>query len=241
MNWKNQKVLGWIFTLNNPTLEDYSIIQDNIKHAQFHSIILGIEIGKANTPHLQGFVQFREAKNIHQIKRKFLGRRAHLQHCKSVKDAIKYCIKGGKWLSVSHLDFIKEFFTKDVICTDDDFLLTEDDLDDPDIIHYLAGDNNYRHGRSIYYYNNSLQTQWCPVNDKYNDDYTMDDIQKLCETFFTQELSGAGCRPVAECLAVHDEGHASSPPVNEARSDDRGPAPKRQRYNYLKEIYFDEI
>jgi len=242
MNWKTVKKLDWIFTLNNPTEEDYTLIINNIKSHQYNAIILGIEIGKANTPHIQGYVQFRDPKNLHQIKRKFLGKRAHLQHCKSVPNAIKYCIKGGKWISISYLGFIKLYWDNPIIFGEDKF--NPFDLPTNPDKHFLLENAptprgvGYRHGASLYHYRDSMQETWIPINIHVDRDHSMMGIIKLINTFF-KEISEAWrgrCTPPRVLGGGLKE---NSPPQLSAAIE--CPVPKRQKYDFLKEMYFDEI
>lgn len=58
--------------------------------------MLGYEVGKNNTPHIQGYVMFKNQVRFDSIKSQLP--KAHIEACKgSADDNIKYCTKGGKF------------------------------------------------------------------------------------------------------------------------------------------------
>lgn len=81
---------GWMFTLNNPTLEETPELRASI---QF--IVYQREIGKEGTPHYQGYVLFKGRTTMKQCKEKYLWlARAHLEvRQKTNEVAIAYCTK----------------------------------------------------------------------------------------------------------------------------------------------------
>lgn len=57
--------------------------------------MFGFEIGESGTPHLQGYVEFENARALGGVK-KIIGSRAHLESRKgSARQAVDYCKKDG--------------------------------------------------------------------------------------------------------------------------------------------------
>ena len=85
---------NWCFTLNNYTDDDEQRIVDLEGHKQIRYLIVGKELGEQEqTPHLQGFIVFFNAKTFNQVKT-FLGERYHIEKCiGSVSQNIAYCSK----------------------------------------------------------------------------------------------------------------------------------------------------
>lgn len=83
----------WTFTINNP------INADRVSDDLFSYIIYGNEVGLEGTPHLQGYVCFKNRQRLSAVKKLFP--RAHLEIKRgSVQEAIDYCKKDG--------DFVEE-------------------------------------------------------------------------------------------------------------------------------------
>lgn len=79
----------WCFTLNNWTEVEMSQCL-----TEFDSFIIGQEVGENGTPHLQGYVEFKNQKDLSCLK-KILSR-AHWEKAKGSRgDNIAYCSKGG--------------------------------------------------------------------------------------------------------------------------------------------------
>lgn len=82
---------GYCFTLNNWTLEE----KTKLLSIECKYIVVGQETGENGTPHLQGFVFFKNAKTFSAAK-KVLGDRVHLEAQRgSNEQAIGYCKKDG--------------------------------------------------------------------------------------------------------------------------------------------------
>ncbi len=82
---------GWCFTLNNYNDDDLARLGD----VECVYYIHGRERGDSGTPHLQGYIHFRDAKTLSSVKR-LLGERAHLEPRRgSVRQAVDYCRKEG--------------------------------------------------------------------------------------------------------------------------------------------------
>lgn len=93
------KSRGWCFTINNWTEEIL---------AQTHSVcdsqcyIIGKEKGKKGTPHLQGYIYFKNARSFKSVKKMLPT--AHLEKSKgSKKDNYNYCSKEGDF--ETNMDF----------------------------------------------------------------------------------------------------------------------------------------
>ena len=81
---------AWCFTLNNYTEEEYKSLQD----VECKYIIMGKEEGKEETPHLQGYIQFKNAKRMGGMKD--INGRAHWEAAKgNPQQNIEYCSKDG--------------------------------------------------------------------------------------------------------------------------------------------------
>lgn len=81
----------YIFTLNNWSQEEYEYIVKclTLKHGEF---IIGEEIGENGTPHLQGFVKFKNAIQFNTIKQ--IMPRAHIERARGTIEENKiYCSK----------------------------------------------------------------------------------------------------------------------------------------------------
>jgi len=83
----------WCYTLNNYENETQSEILN--EHAVYH--IYGREIGESGTPHLQGFVYFRDRKMLTALKK--LLPTAHFEVAKgSIDSNYKYCTKDQQFV-----------------------------------------------------------------------------------------------------------------------------------------------
>lgn len=83
---------GWVFTLNNPTAEEISLI----KAMECKHLVYGEEFGESGTPHLQGYVELKEkisAKRLNEL----MGNRCHFEHRRGTpEEARNYCLKGDQ-------------------------------------------------------------------------------------------------------------------------------------------------
>ena len=88
---KDLRSRRWSFTINNHTEEEV----EEIKKMPYKYIILGDEIGKEKTRHIQGYVEFENAKSFTRIK-KYLPR-AHIEKTRGTpQENMEYCKKDGK-------------------------------------------------------------------------------------------------------------------------------------------------
>jgi hypothetical protein len=78
---------GWMITINNFESNDES----NIKNIEPDKYIYQIEEGTNGTPHIQGFLYFKNVIEFSCIKRWFP--RAHIEKANNNKDSILYCSK----------------------------------------------------------------------------------------------------------------------------------------------------
>lgn len=98
------RVKRWCFTLNNYTEHDYSVFFPRDPTGArcllpvLDYLIVGKEVSSSGTPHLQGFLSFRERSRIAACKR--LSPRAHWEVARSVERAIEYCKKDGDFLEL---------------------------------------------------------------------------------------------------------------------------------------------
>lgn len=80
---------SYVFTLNNYTKEEELYVQG----LECVYLVYGREVGKSGTPHLQGFIKFRNGRSESTV-RKLLPR-AHVEVCRDVERAIQYSKKDG--------------------------------------------------------------------------------------------------------------------------------------------------
>jgi len=83
---------AWCYTLNNYTEEE----RDALRSLKSTYHVFGYERGVEGTPHLQGYVQFQNAKTLSAVKK--LIPRAHLEARKgTINQAVDYCKKDGNY------------------------------------------------------------------------------------------------------------------------------------------------
>lgn len=81
---------NWLFTINNPEPCDYLDLEDLKAHANFYTY--QPEKGENGTPHLQGYVELKNAKTLLTLKK--ILKRAHLEVRRgSQKSNLDYCSK----------------------------------------------------------------------------------------------------------------------------------------------------
>ncbi len=88
----------WIFTLNNYTYDEEKNIRDLYElYHQVSYIVYGREVGTHNTPHLQGYLRWNNARTRSATK-KLLGNRVHLEIRRGTfLEASNYCKKDGDY------------------------------------------------------------------------------------------------------------------------------------------------
>lgn len=85
---KAPRARRWCFTLNNYTPEEVSQL---LTSKCIKKYIFQEEIGKNNTPHLQGVVEFSCQKTMSAIKKIFP--RHHWEICRNWEASVQYCTK----------------------------------------------------------------------------------------------------------------------------------------------------
>lgn len=90
----DKRYRNYCFTLNNYTNEEIKQLQEKeLKEIKY--IIVGGEIASTGTPHLQGFIIWRNAKTL-KASIKCLPKRSHVEICKGTPyDNFLYCKKDG--------------------------------------------------------------------------------------------------------------------------------------------------
>lgn len=86
------KSRAYVFTLNNWSPEDEARVKD--LGAQYY--VYGKEVGESGTPHLQGFLYFKNQRTFNSLKKKLPT--AHLEKAKNTRAAIEYCKKDGDYV-----------------------------------------------------------------------------------------------------------------------------------------------
>jgi hypothetical protein len=88
----------WCFTLNNYTEDDIQKIMSNEGEVDY--LIFGKEVGASGTPHLQGFVSFRNRVRRNTAIQK-IGQ-AHFSVARNLDQAIEYCKKDGDFTELGN-------------------------------------------------------------------------------------------------------------------------------------------
>lgn len=85
---------GWCWTLNNYSETDYENIKMAIHSCTVEKWIIGKEVGKSGTPHLQGYLYFKSAKTFDVVKK--INDKAHWEAAKGKPSHnYDYCSKDG--------------------------------------------------------------------------------------------------------------------------------------------------
>lgn len=93
---------GWCFTHNNPTELDsaylYKLYEDRL---DIEYIISGLEVGRNGTPHIQGYIYFKDAKSFKKVKSLLIDD-CHIeaQKSKSNAKAYVYCMKENNYIEL---------------------------------------------------------------------------------------------------------------------------------------------
>lgn len=95
-----ERIYSYVFTLNNYTDEEITLIQSG----DYTYIVYGKEVGESGTPHLQGFVKFENAKTMSAVHKIKGWKRTALKPSEKPLSAIDYCKKGNQ----SHDEWIKD-------------------------------------------------------------------------------------------------------------------------------------
>lgn len=86
---------SWVFTLNNYTDEHVK----QVESLDTLYTVYGKEVGASGTPHLQGFMYYKNQRTLSSIKKKLPT--AHLEKMKGTHEqAIEYCKKDGDFVEI---------------------------------------------------------------------------------------------------------------------------------------------
>lgn len=91
------KARSWVFTWNN---YEEKLLQNMLAQLAQEKYIMQEETGESGTKHIQGMIQFRNARHFDAVKK--LIPQAHWEVCKAIKAAVEYCQKtdtrtGRQW------------------------------------------------------------------------------------------------------------------------------------------------
>lgn len=88
---------SWVFTLNNPTLDETEIIET----CECRYLIYGLEVGENNTPHYQGYIEFGKVMRLAACKK--ILTRAHWEIRRGTREeARQYSMKDGDYIELGH-------------------------------------------------------------------------------------------------------------------------------------------
>lgn len=89
--------LFWCFTLNNYSQEEFDALMELDSDEDVRYAVYGREVGINQTPHIQGYIEFKTRKTINQVKEK-IGRRCHIELRRGTgQQASDYCKKDGNF------------------------------------------------------------------------------------------------------------------------------------------------
>lgn len=84
---------SWCFTVNNPS-EAEILVPQSWDPSDYKYLVYQLEKGEEETPHLQGYISFNNAKRFSEFRKFFTGERAHIAVAKgTAKQNKKYCTK----------------------------------------------------------------------------------------------------------------------------------------------------
>ena len=99
------KVRNYVFTLNNPTIDDEFEAYNFAEESSVRYIVVGKEVGESGTPHLQGYIVFVNPR----ARPDFFGGRAHWEAAKGTPlEASEYCKKDGDFFESGDLPVSKK-------------------------------------------------------------------------------------------------------------------------------------
>jgi len=102
MSIDSKRVRAWCFTLNNYTVGDVTFFSETLsKDASY--LVVGKEVGESGTPHLQGYVEFTNARRGSAM-RKLFGGKAHWEVRRGTPEqASDYCKKDNVFVTFGTL------------------------------------------------------------------------------------------------------------------------------------------
>ncbi len=86
-----KRARSWCYTWNNHTDEDWHTQHSIFSKCKIAKHICQEEMGKCGTPHIQGFIQFRNAINFSTLKK--INKKIHWEVCRNIPASINYCSK----------------------------------------------------------------------------------------------------------------------------------------------------
>lgn len=90
----------WCFTVNN-----YGEWRPQFIEGDMDYLVYGLEVGEAGTPHVQGYVRFKNRKRLNTVKNIFERADMHLEPAKGTEQQNKtYCIKDGQFVEFGSYD-----------------------------------------------------------------------------------------------------------------------------------------
>jgi len=90
----------WCLTLNNPLDFELKSLEDVMSGLcpDITYFVFGFEVGKSGTPHVQGYLEYRNPCTIARLKKYGWGYRSHLEGRRGTQEqARNYCKKDGNW------------------------------------------------------------------------------------------------------------------------------------------------
>lgn len=102
MSIDNKRARGWCFTYNN---YDDNVVEffKNICPKEADFIVFGFEMGEKKTPHLQGYIEFPNARRGSALRKLYDGKTHWEVRKGKAEDAFLYCIKGeqtkSEWIA----------------------------------------------------------------------------------------------------------------------------------------------
>lgn len=97
-NLRGNKKFYWDVVLNNYTIEDCEVVKDVFENIS-SSCIIGKEVGKEGTPHLQGMIKLKKGNYKSFILNKFkdscVGNRMSIREGRNIEALKHYCLKDG--------------------------------------------------------------------------------------------------------------------------------------------------
>lgn len=87
---------GWVFTWNNYSNENYKDLKRSLRKMEVTYLVIGKEVGDSGTPHLQGYVEFKNALRDSTLRK--INKKIHWEwRIGTPKEASDYCKKEGNF------------------------------------------------------------------------------------------------------------------------------------------------
>ncbi|AXQ66589.1 MAG: putative viral replication protein [Circoviridae sp.] len=109
----NNKSKFWVFTINNYTEENQSDLRALGDDPAVSYLVFGREMGEEQTPHIQGYIEFRTRHTLSRVRRMFP--RAHWERRRgSGIEASVYCQKDGDFEEFGVLAISKVWYPSEI-------------------------------------------------------------------------------------------------------------------------------